>query len=133
MTRGACNFIKKETLAQVFSCEFFEIFKNTFFYRTSPVAASVRKTVVIKIVVNFPKSVISESKLTSRITSLREKGWGIKREDRKGSSQTERWINYWHVLSGVRVTKNVTVHLCRIFSINCIVISFWFEIMRLIK
>ena len=28
------NFIKKETLAQVFSCEFCEIFKNTYFYRT---------------------------------------------------------------------------------------------------
>ena len=28
---GACNFIKKETLAQVFLCEFCEIFKNTFF------------------------------------------------------------------------------------------------------
>ena len=27
----ACNFIKKETLAYVFSCEFFEIFKNFFF------------------------------------------------------------------------------------------------------
>ena len=27
----ACNFIKKETLAQVFSFEFYEIFKNTFF------------------------------------------------------------------------------------------------------
>ena len=26
----ACNFIKKETLAQVFSCEFYEISKNTF-------------------------------------------------------------------------------------------------------
>ena len=26
-----CNFIKKETHAQVFSCEFCEIFKNTFF------------------------------------------------------------------------------------------------------
>ena len=25
-----CNFIKKETLAQVLSCEFCEIFKNTF-------------------------------------------------------------------------------------------------------
>ena len=30
----ACNFIKKETLAQVFSCEFCGISKNTFFYRT---------------------------------------------------------------------------------------------------
>ena len=26
----ACNFIKKETLAQVFSCEFCEISKNTY-------------------------------------------------------------------------------------------------------
>ena len=37
---NASNFIKKETLAQVLSCEFREIFKNTFFYRTPPVAAS---------------------------------------------------------------------------------------------
>ena len=27
----ACNLIKKETLAQVFSCEFYKIFKNAFF------------------------------------------------------------------------------------------------------
>ena len=33
-------FIKKETLAQVLCCEFCEISKNTFSYRTSPVAAS---------------------------------------------------------------------------------------------
>ena len=31
--------LKKETLSQVLSCEFFENFKNTFFYRTPPVAA----------------------------------------------------------------------------------------------
>ena len=37
----ACNFIKKETLAQVFSCEFCEISKNAFSYRTPPVAAFV--------------------------------------------------------------------------------------------
>ena len=30
----------KETLAQVFSCEFCEIFKNTFSYVTPPMAAS---------------------------------------------------------------------------------------------
>ena len=29
----ACNFIKKETLAQVYYCYFCEISKNTFFYR----------------------------------------------------------------------------------------------------
>ena len=37
----ACNFIKRESLARVFSCEFCEISKNTFFYRTPPVAASI--------------------------------------------------------------------------------------------
>ena len=35
-----CNFIEKETLAKVFSCQFCEISKNTFSYRTPPVAAS---------------------------------------------------------------------------------------------
>ena len=33
---GPCNFIKKETLAQVFSCEFCEISKNTFLHITTP-------------------------------------------------------------------------------------------------
>ena len=28
---GACNLIRIDTLTQVFSCEFCEIFKNTFF------------------------------------------------------------------------------------------------------
>ena len=32
--------VKKETLAQVFSCEFCEVSMNTFFYRTAMVAAS---------------------------------------------------------------------------------------------
>ena len=38
----SCNFIKRETQAQVFSCEFCEISKNVFFYRIPLVAASVR-------------------------------------------------------------------------------------------
>ena len=39
----ACNFIKKETLAQVFSSEFCEVSKNTFSYGTPLVAASEMK------------------------------------------------------------------------------------------
>ena len=35
------NFLKKGTLAQVFSSEFCKIFKNVFSYRLSPVVASV--------------------------------------------------------------------------------------------
>ena len=36
MQGNTCNFIKKEILAQVSSCEFCKISKNTFFYRTLP-------------------------------------------------------------------------------------------------
>ena len=44
----ACNFKKKQTLAQVFFCEFCKIYKNTFCYRTPPVATSVHKIKVIQ-------------------------------------------------------------------------------------
>ena len=37
----ACNFIKKETLAQVFSCEFCKFSKNTFSYRAHSMTASI--------------------------------------------------------------------------------------------
>ena len=52
----ACNFIKKETLAQAFSCEFCEIFKGTFFYRTPPVATSVFYSQYYKILNTFLSS-----------------------------------------------------------------------------
>ena len=35
-----CNFIKKETPTQVFSCECLKIFEKKTFYGTPPVAAS---------------------------------------------------------------------------------------------
>ena len=38
--RGA-TLLKKETLAQLLSCEFCETFQNTFFNRTRPMAASI--------------------------------------------------------------------------------------------
>ena len=37
-----CNFMIKETLEQAFACEFCEISRNTFSYRTPPLAASER-------------------------------------------------------------------------------------------
>ena len=40
--------IKKETLAQMFSYEFYEISKNTFSYRTPPVTASPRSKSVMQ-------------------------------------------------------------------------------------
>ena len=48
----ACNFIKKEILAQVFSCEFLEIFKNNFFkehLRESPSDFHTKDSIVKKI------------------------------------------------------------------------------------
>ena len=41
----ACNFIKKEILAQVFSCEFYEISKNIFF--TEHLSATALEYVII--------------------------------------------------------------------------------------
>ena len=49
----ACNFIKKENPAEMLSCEFCEISKNTFSYRTPTVAAS-------GIACNASSSIISE-------------------------------------------------------------------------
>ena len=43
----ACNFIKKETLTQVFPFKFCEISKNTFFYRTPLVVASENDNITI--------------------------------------------------------------------------------------
>ena len=39
--RCSVNFIKKETLTQVFSCKLFELFKNTFFKEHLRTTASV--------------------------------------------------------------------------------------------
>ena len=44
----ACNFIKKETLAQMFSCEFSEIFKNTFFTEHLRTTASDKCHMIIR-------------------------------------------------------------------------------------
>ena len=41
------TLLKKETLAQVFSCEFPEISKNTFSYRAPSVAASVLSSILL--------------------------------------------------------------------------------------
>ena len=55
----AYNFIKKETLAQAFSCESFKILKSTFFYRTSLVATSALEEDFD----NFKRFIIDESKV----------------------------------------------------------------------
>ena len=63
----ACNSIKKDTLAQVFSCEFCEISKDTFSYRTLPVAASacIKKKLQIwkYILIRLPKKQNGKEKM----------------------------------------------------------------------
>ena len=49
-------FLKKETLVQGFCCEFCEFFKNTFFYRTPPVAASVQFYLRVYLIVSILKA-----------------------------------------------------------------------------
>ena len=44
-----CNFIKKENQAQVFSCEFCEISKSTFCYRTPPACNFIKKGTLPKV------------------------------------------------------------------------------------
>ena len=51
----AFKFIKRETLAQAFSCEFCEISKDTFSYRTPPVAASDQRCFVIELFLRILK------------------------------------------------------------------------------
>ena len=43
----ACNLIKKETLAQVFSCDIAKFFENIFLYKTSLVAAFLLSTFLL--------------------------------------------------------------------------------------
>ena len=53
---SACNFIKKETLVQIFSCEFCEISKKNFSYRTPPVAVSLNFTIVLLFMLSLSAS-----------------------------------------------------------------------------
>ena len=65
-----CNFIKKGTLAQVHSCEFYEISKNTFSYKTSPVAASACNKFIM--VEKMPPQIIHKTLLWTYITLHRK-------------------------------------------------------------
>ena len=56
----ACNFIKKETLAQVFSCDFCEIFQNTFFTEHLRATASENHYLLFYVDSNFRKTEIKK-------------------------------------------------------------------------
>ena len=62
-----CNLIKKETVAQVFSCEFCEISKNTFFYKTPLVAAS-ENNVTMQTTAKFASNSTANIKLSKHLS-----------------------------------------------------------------
>ena len=68
----ACNFIKK-TLTRSFSCEYCEIFKNSFSHRTSQVAASALR-VIPDVVIFVNMEIVGKLKYTNGLqlgTSLK--------------------------------------------------------------
>ena len=76
-----CNFIKQETQAQVFSCEFCKICKNTFFIghlrTTAPVSCMMLSYSydirIIEVNNNYNKNTYSKSQtLTSKLNSWRQ-------------------------------------------------------------
>ena len=60
---------KKETLAQVFSCEFWKISKNTFSYRKPPLAASYVKFPYIKNLCDYLHIIIISKSIFATGTS----------------------------------------------------------------
>ena len=73
---SACNFIKIETLAQVFSCQFCEISKNTFLHRTPLVAVSI-------ICHGFPSHVLTSNFLQLYLGGFSEDSKRLFRFDNK--------------------------------------------------
>ena len=95
----ACNFIRKETLAQAFSCEFFEISKNIFSLRTSQVAKRVRgskcrrtKTVDKDILITYRFKDRRFSQPIIRTSHLPQEQ-GIRKNSASSLSQTiDKWM-----------------------------------------
>ena len=73
--RVVCNFIKKEILAQVFSCEFCQISKNTFFHRKPLMVASTSLTSK-NIELCYPLTIVAKySILDVYIYWIRDSAW----------------------------------------------------------
>ena len=103
---------KKETLAQMFYCEFCEISKNTFFYRAPPVALSEDNTIQSSISVYFVIAWgsyywILETLLFARTTAQKMK-FSIKGFYRK-CDQIRRKLRTWSHLLKKSLMQNFFV------------------------
>ena len=102
------NFIKKETLVQVFSCEFCKISKNTSSYRTSLVAASV---ILLSWLWNHVQSQQQKNKVRF-VGSLHGRVAG-------GSGEAAVSGGFWVVSNGfcrLRVVSICKILWCNVFS-----------------
>ena len=68
---SACNFIKKQSLAQVFSCEFCDIYKNTVLTKHFRTTASTNSETYFEFQISV-KKVLSEVKI-KLISDLKER------------------------------------------------------------
>ena len=59
-----CNFIKKDTPTQAFSCEFWEIFNNAHFEE------HMRATASVKILCQINQEILRPSKLIKTVTKF---------------------------------------------------------------
>ena len=78
----ACNFIKKETLAQVFSCGFCEIPKNSFSYIIEILADICYSVKLLKATIKqlwVPKILDIQATLRARTWPMGRDLWGIGR------------------------------------------------------
>ena len=71
--RSLPDVLKKETLAQLFSCEFCEISKNTSFYRQPLVAASVAVTELNDLITQGFTKIPHKTRTSSCVCSISSK------------------------------------------------------------
>ena len=113
------NFIKKESLAQLFSCEFCEISKNNFFYITPPVAASVIlkiKFYALYLIVSFTFTI--KTVLPTHLSTIRKR-WNQKRK------VFDKFL-FWDSLKNLCVNtkyRNTSTHLNKPFILIFICIT----------
>ena len=134
---AGCNFIKKEALAQVFSCGFCEMFKNTFFTEHSRTTASEIHPIIF---LHLPKQTLdnfcnldknsANSKLISRMDLLiisenSHKLVSVRVQFKKNNDlclwlYLLNWSSRWQMFFNIGVLKN----LSNFTGSTCVGVSF---------
>ena len=107
-----CNFIKKETLEQVFSCKFCEISKNTFSYKTPP-GLLLEFAVTYSLIKLKNSQILIKTQLTSFVgdwVSLFKRLHYklVFRNWFKYSNHVQTWRSKWQRVKQIRFLNSVT-------------------------